>query len=152
MNFCTHILRTNFANLHGKRFRTDAALPQSYELAEVAVITRRSGSCIPTSASDHRQGISTGVQCLAGQHIAGVRGGKHDHFGDFIRIAWPPQRHRGVQLYEVFLGGNGLPPHRGLHRASRDCHHDAVFRFFKREHLAELDDRGLRGALQRQTP
>ena len=105
-----------------------------------------------TLASDHGQGTTTGVQCLTGQHIAGVGGGKHDHFGDFFGIARPSQRHRSAQLFEVFLGRTGLPPHRSMHRAGCDnCHHDAVFRFFKRQHLAELDDRGLRGATQRQT-
>jgi hypothetical protein len=48
--------------------------PQSYALAEVAVITRRSGSCIRTPASDHRQGTTTGVQCPARQHTARVGG------------------------------------------------------------------------------
>ena len=88
------------------------------------------------------------MQCLAGQHVAGVGGGKHNHFGDFFGIARPSQRHRAAQLFEVFLGGTGFSPHRGMHRARcDDGHHDAVFRFFKRQHLAELDNRGFRRAI-----
>jgi hypothetical protein len=39
---------------------------------------------VGTPSSDHRQGTTTGMQCLAGQHIAGVGGGEHDYFGDFF--------------------------------------------------------------------